>query len=153
MKPQYDSLNGKILECHKHIEKIFVARKNLNSLFPLKMEKYQALDAVAESFIDQLVFRFLKLQDTMGEGIFPRVLSLVLEDIKGKTFLDRLNRLEELDLVDKNQWLELRELRNEIAHEYSDNQEEIMEALNAIFDQSVILVDIFKKIEMFVSKQ
>ena len=57
----------------------------------------------------------------MGGRIFPAILSLAQEDVKKKTFIDILNRLEELEVLDKNQWLNLREARNEIAHEYSFN--------------------------------
>jgi len=37
------------------------------------------------------------------------------------TFLDILNRLEGLEIINKNRWLNLREVRNEIAYEYSFN--------------------------------
>jgi len=37
------------------------------------------------------------------------------------TFLDILNRLEGLEIIDKNRWLNLREVRNEIAYESSFN--------------------------------
>ncbi len=39
---------------------------------------------------------------------------------------------ESLELIDKNEWLNLRELRNEIAHEYSFNQDEIVDNLKLL---------------------
>jgi len=39
----------------------------------------------------------------MGEKIFPEILELSGEEVKSKTFIDRLNRLGELALVDKNE--------------------------------------------------
>jgi len=74
---------------------------------PLSIESYLSLNDVDLSFIDQLIFRFSKLQDTMGEKIFPFILVLSKEDVKKKTFIDILNRLEELEVVDKTEWLKL----------------------------------------------
>ena len=103
----------------KHIEKITVSKNRLSAIMPLSVESYLNLNDVDISFIDQLIFRFSKLQDTMGEKIFPFILVLSKEDVKKKTFIDILNRLEELEVVDKDEWLKLREIRNDIAHEYS----------------------------------
>lgn len=41
---------------------------------------------------------FSKLQDTMGE------------EVKSKPFIDRLNRIEELGILYKNDWMDLRKV-------------------------------------------
>ena len=90
---------------------------------PLSVKRYNTLDEIYISTIDQMIFRFSKLQDTMGDKIFPSILELNGEKVKVMTFIDRLNRLEELELLYKDEWMGLRKDRNEIAHEYSFNQE------------------------------
>lgn len=55
------------------------------------------------------------------------------EKVKKKTFIDILNRIEELGIVDKIKWLQLRESIKEIAHEYSSNADEVVHAINRIF--------------------
>ncbi len=102
----------KIYECDRHVEKINSSKKHLSSIMPLSIEKYPKLSDIEISFIDQLIFRFSKLQDTLGEKIFPSILILSQENVKRKTFIDILNRLEELEVVDKDKWLRLREIRN-----------------------------------------
>jgi hypothetical protein len=134
----------KLFECHKHVEKITVSKKYLSIIMPLSVESYRELNDIEMSFVDQLIFRFSKLQDTMGEKVFPGILSLSKEDVKRKTFIDILNRLEELEVVDKTQWLKLREIRNDIAHEYSFNTDEIVESIMAIYDASDELVNIYR---------
>ena len=111
---------------------------------PLSVESYLHLNDVDISFIDQLIFRFSKLQDTMGEKIFPFILVLSKEDVKKKTFIDILNRLEELEIVDKAEWLKLREIRNDIAHEYSFNRDEVVDSIVSIYKASDELIDIYK---------
>jgi hypothetical protein len=47
-----------------------------------------------------MIFRFSKLQDTMGDKIFPYILELNGEKVKVMTFV---NRLEELEFLYKDE--------------------------------------------------
>lgn len=148
-----NSFGEKIYECDKHVEKIITAKEYLGEVFPLTEIVYSGFNAVQSSFIDQLVFRFSKLQDSMGENIFPSILILSAEDVKRKTFIDILNRLEELELIDKTQWLLLRETRNDIAHEYSQNTVEVINSLNNVYFKSSETIEIYKRIKVFCTKR
>lgn len=144
-----NTFKEKIYECNKHIEKINISKKHLLQFIPLNTQTYLKMDEVSLSFIDSLIFRFSKLQDTMGEKIFPSILILSKEDVKKKTFLDILNRLEELEIVNKNEWLRLREARNEIAHEYSFNTNEVVDSINIIYEKSENLINIYQRVYNF----
>ncbi|WP_418641218.1 hypothetical protein [Sulfurimonas sp. ST-27] len=138
----------KLHECNQHKKRLLLAKKKLDSIIPLNIQKYNNLNDDYISYIDQLIFRFSKLQDTMGDKLFPALLELMGEEVKSKPFIDRLNRLEELGIVDKNEWLKLRKDRNEIAHEYSFNQDEVVDSINLIYDITYKLLffyDIFYK--------
>ena len=63
---------------------------------------------------------------------------------KEKTFIDILKGLEELEVVDKTKWLKLREIRNDIAHEYSFNSDEVVESIAAVYEVSDELIGIYK---------
>ena len=70
------------------------------------------------------------------------------ENPKSKPFIDTLNRLEQIGLLaDKNTWLELRKLRNNIAHQYEDESKQASEALNAIYAVKPTLERIFQTIK------
>jgi len=139
----------KIYECDRHVEKINISKSHLSSVLPLSTQRYLKLGDVEISFIDQLIFRFSKLQDTLGEKIFPFILILSKENVKRKTFIDILNRLEELEVVDKDKWLRLREIRNNIAHEYSFNLDEVVDSIELIYDVSDELIKIYEDILLF----
>ena len=145
-----DSLAKKIYECDKHVEKLTDAKEYLKEIMPLTVERYLKIDKIESSFIDQLNFRFSKLQDTIGESILKGILIKSKENVEKMTFLDILNRLEKLEVLDKSQWLHLREVRNEIAHEYSFNQDEVVENINLIYEKSDELVDIYKGLREFI---
>ena len=142
-----------VYECHKHIEKITVAKQHLSKYMPLTVEHYNNLNDIDMSFVDQLIFRFSKLQDTLGEKIFPSVLTLSEEDVKRKTFIDILNRLEELEIIKKNEWLKLREIRNEIAHEYSFNTEELVVSISNVYSTSNDLINLFDNVYKFCQEK
>ncbi|MEA2018502.1 MAG: hypothetical protein U9N59_08640 [Campylobacterota bacterium] len=145
-----DNLNKKLYECDKHVEKLNDAKAFLKDIMPLSIEKYLKIDKIQSSFIDQLNFRFTKLQDTVGESILKGVLIKSKEDVEKMTFLDILNRLEKLEILDKNRWLELREVRNEIAHEYSFNQDEVVDNINLIYEKTDELISIYEYIYKFI---
>ncbi len=144
------SLQEKLYECNQHVQKITTAKQYLQNIMPLTLHSYQQLDDVQKSFIDQLIFRFSKLQDSMGEKLFPAVLILAEEDVKKKTFLDVLTRLEELGLVTRQEWLRLREVRNEIAHEYTSNQTNVVASIVMIYEQSDSLIELYQRIVSFM---
>lgn len=143
MKDKTNTFIEKLYECNQHKKRIILAKKKLNKIMPLTSHKYRNLDDDFMSYIDQFIFRFSKMQDTMGEKLFPSFLELTGEEIKSKTFIDRLNRLEELGLVDKNEWMELRRNRNEVSCEYSFNQDEVVDGINLIYNSSDRLLSIY----------
>jgi hypothetical protein len=153
MKDIRQTFKEKIFECNKHAQKIEVAQKHLSNFIPLNVQSYQNMSEIDTSFVDQLIYRFSKLQDTLGEKIFPSILILAHEDVKKKTFIDILNRLEELEVVDRNEWLKLREMRNEIAHEYSFNLEEVVDSIVSIYTISSQLLAIYRKTVVFCEEK
>lgn len=143
----------KLYECEKHKEKMLDAKEFLEELMPLDVAKYGKISKIESSFIDQLVYRFTKLQDTLGESIFKGIMILSKENVKKMTFLDILNRLEELEIIEKNRWIALRDIRNEATHEYSFNQEEVVESINLIYKKSRELLEIYEKTNEFIKNR
>ena len=69
---------------------------------------------------DQILYRFSKLQDTMGERLIPATLGWLQEPHEAWPMRDRLDRLEKLGYLDVDPWLQWRDVRNRLAHEYPD---------------------------------
>lgn len=140
-----------LAECDKHLKRTNHAYEKMRVFMPLDAEKYQRLTDDEIEHIDQFLFRFAKLQDAMGEKLFVLLLEFLKEEnARNKPFVDILNRLEQLGLLDdKNVWLELRKIRNNIAHQYEDEPQQAAEALNAIFASKSILDEIYVKIKAY----
>ena len=80
-------------------------------------------DRLLVRLVDQILFRFGKLQDAMGERLVPATLTHLAEPFEDWPMRDRLNRLEKLGFVQVDDWLRWREVRNRLAHEYPDAPE------------------------------
>ncbi len=124
----YERLTVSIQKCRIHLNRLRYASRQVKELFPLTEENYRTLSDSKIGNIDQLVFRFTKLQDELGNNTFRFLLEYLQEDIAGKPFRDILSTLERLLIIDSsNTWLSLRELRNDLAHEYPMMVEETIE--------------------------
>lgn len=135
--------------CDTHLERLKSALKALRPLIPLDRDKYRKLSDIDISFIDQLSFRFGKLQDTAGRAL-RNILIALGEDVEGAPFIDILNRAEKIGIIDNAQeWMMLRELRNLLTHEYSEKEEDIISGINKLYEISLRLCDIYKKIKTY----
>ena len=136
----------KLYECNQHKTRLQVSKDKLKSEMPLNLAVYSNISDEMLSYIDQMIFRFSKLQDTLGDRIFPYLLTLLEEEVKSMPYIDRLNRLEELEILVANEWMILRKERNEIAHEYSYNVNELVDSINRIYEASFLLLNIYTKL-------
>lgn len=149
-----DELSEALQLCEIHNERMQYAYHKVMHSFPLNTRNYQELSQDDLSYLDQLIFRFSKLQDSMGNRLFPALLKNLGEDIRGLPFIDLLNLLERLELVeDHRQWLKLRETRNAVTHEYPFITDEIIEGLNALSDDAVIISNIWNSLKTYCQKR
>lgn len=70
--------------------------------------------------IDQILFRFTKLQDAIGQRLIPSTLSALGEPYEDWPMRDRLERLDRLGYLSVDSWLTWRDVRNRLAHEYPE---------------------------------
>ena len=127
----------------------------MSSFVPLDKQGYLSLTDQNITDIDQFLYRFGKLQDTVGEKLFPAILMFLREEkIRSKSFIDILNRLEKLEILDsKDDWLELRKIRDDLSHDYDDNPEEMASAINYIYEKKDTLESIYLKVTKFYNEK
>ncbi|PID33613.1 MAG: hypothetical protein CR955_01665, partial [Thiotrichales bacterium] len=136
-----------ISECDKHLNRLQYAKNELQSIFPLTEAKYTNLSSEEVQDIDQLIYRFSKLQDTIGNKLIKMVFALYEEDVAKFTFIDVLNRLEKADILIANEWKELREIRNILSHDYEDDPTSSVAILNRLYEKEIILEKIYLTIK------
>lgn len=145
-----DKLKEALHICEIHSQRMNYAFDKVEKHFPFDVEKYKDLTSDDLSYLDQLIFRFSKLQDSMGNRLFTSILQNLGEDIEGKPFIDLLTQLEKLNLIQNHkEWFTLRETRNLVTLEYPFFTPEIIEGLNLLSGQAVILDNIWKSLKQF----
>ena len=146
-------VNDNLSESNKHLNRLQNAIKALEGsyIFPLSAENFQSILESVEhlAYSDQIIYRFSKLQDCMGAKLFKSVLLYEGENVN-KPFLDILNQLEAIDIINVDEWFEIRDLRNEIAHDYEDNDEIAINILNTIYKLKSDLKETLDAIEKLV---
>jgi hypothetical protein len=115
------------------MQRLQYARDSLKNIFPIDTKSFLELAPEQVSRTDQLIYRFSQLQDTIGNKLFPLILEGLGEYTPNMPFIDILNTLEKLSIIEgAEQWLSLREIRNLVTHEYSGNEQEMVDALNEL---------------------
>jgi len=135
-------------EAKIHIEKIQKAKSILEKSMPLNLEDFENLNEQEQDKLDILAFRFAKLQDLLGDKVFRLILEFSGFNTQ-KKFIELLSELEKEGVLDLDKWIELRNARNDIAHEYPDNRENIIKAINFIFKESDYLISLTQKLEEY----
>jgi hypothetical protein len=113
-----------------------VSEKNIYEQFifdELKPQERAVLDAYLK--------RFSSVQDFLGAKIFS--LLLEISGINSSKMSEVLYHIEKEEIIDTlDEWIELREVRNELEHDYPENLQEALDDLK-------ICVESFEKIEKY----
>ena len=113
----------KISKVHlKRLERAAGEIKEMGKLEDVDLEDFETIKT-----IDTFIFRFMKLQDYMGNKLFKAFLIETGDYRDDMSFMDILDKLEKLRIIDSAEnWVKLRKLRNKLTHEYPDEVEEIL---------------------------
>jgi len=130
-------------EANRHKEHMLEAKETL--VLPIK--DYDSLCKLEKFALNTLIFRFSKLQDLMGSKIFRAFLNFSGMATDDMSFFDILKELEKEKVLDIDEWQFLRELRNDIAHDYPEELDEKIEKINLFIKKSDALLAIFNRLE------
>ena len=135
-------------EAKKHIQKIQSAKKVLKNVMPLNEENFIRLNEREQDKLDILIFRFAKLQDLLGRKIFRAILSYSGYEIN-LPFVEILSELERERLLEVDRWMALRDTRNAIAHEYPNEELQLANELNFIYNEVEYLIELTQNLEEY----
>jgi hypothetical protein len=131
------------------LEKVNLHKKRAKFAL-LEIQEWESLDSeIFEDFekiktVDSFIYRFIKLQDIMGEKLFKVFLDELGEYKDSMSLLDILDKLEKFEIIeDASKWMEYRKLRNQLTHEYPNNEEDVVEGIK-------LAISVFKEIEQIL---
>ena len=139
--------------CNLHLKRMVFAKLKVKAYIPLNRDNYYTIDEETIGFLDQYIYRFSKLQDTIGSRLFPFLMEVLAEPTSDKAFIDILNRLEKLGIIDSAfSWIQIRKIRDDIAHEYPASLFERIEGINLLFEKLEMLELIIERCRLMYEK-
>ena len=103
--------------------------------------------------IDGFIYRFSKIQDMMGEKLFPVYLKAVEEYSPSMPLIDILNKLEKFEIMDsETDWKYFRKLRNVLTHEYPDNEDDLIQGIKDALLVYPKVKMIYQNIKIYLDK-
>jgi len=127
------TLNQVKSELELHFKQVDAILAEMESYLPLSEHDFEDIEKLKT--IDSFILRFVKIQDRMGEKLFPALLETLGEYKSTMSLIDVLHRLEKLELIhSSDEWIDYRKLSNSLTHEYLNNRKEIAEIIKLAVD-------------------
>lgn len=127
------TLDDLLTECDLHL--LALQEAVARCPHPLTPADFATRNPDLVAALDQFAYRFAKLQDVMSVQLFRRfALDVLHEPVESSPVIDILNLLERYQLLPSVQrWQEIREIRNQITHEYRFDPHELIVVLQTAF--------------------
>ena len=147
-------LAAALTECGLHVQVLAQAFDEVQALLPFDATAVAAINPAQRRLLDQIAYRFGKLQDSLGEKVLPGLLLAAQEPVAPEaTFVEKLQRLERLGAVrSAADWKLLRELRNALAHDYPDAPELQAAWLNRLMSSIPMLLAMAQQAQAFAQR-
>lgn len=152
--PTIRTIESSIRECTAHIERMSNGETVLRGDFPLNEERLDTMGETNLAHLDQFIYRFMRLQDSMATRLFPSLYSWLEESSEPTPFLDVLNRLEQLRVVPSAvEWQRFRNLRNSLAHDYPETRKQTVSTLNELYTTWRKLEQMFNQARIYFEER
>lgn len=143
-------MDQKQLAVYKHLQEMIVIadaaflilKNTLEDCVPIteKTKNGEELNKIEKAFLEAFTSRFARASDIFYQKLLRTLDQLELSP-EG-TMIDRINRAKKRGIFDnQTPWLDLRALRNDIAHEYLINQNSLL--LKQALELSPALINAF----------
>jgi len=134
----------------------FYLNKTTKRLFvePFSLKKAENLidnDDLSET-LEAFVSRFSRLQDTLGDKFIPQLLNALGH--KQASLIDNLDTAERLEwITSADEWQEIRHLRNQMVHDYIEDLDILVSAIQIAQGFVLTLTNTSKKLENELQKR
>ena len=109
-------------------------------------------DPVLAEKIEAFTSRFCRVQDTLGDKLIPVWLKLLGEPVAA--VVDNLDKSEKLGVIPSaDEWLEVRQLRNQMVHEYIEDMEILSQALQTANQKVELFTDVSERLFSDINKR
>jgi hypothetical protein len=145
-------LKKRLEKLNKHYEALKEYHNYIKNIDQSLFDRYQfhTLSVEERGVLEAYLKRFASIQDYLGSKIFPYLLN-----ISGITFSkmsEALTLIEKEGIIDFDEWITFREIRNELEHDYPDDLDEALKDLKFCIDNFEKMEEILKKVFQFAKR-
>ena len=148
-------LKKRFLKLEKHYAALSDYKKLIEDLLEEKniynIDLFEKLGPRDRAVLDAYLKRFASVQDFLGAKIFP-----LLVDISGVTankMTETLFIMEREEIIDSlESWIELREVRNELEHDYPEELTEALKDLKYCIDHFNTMESYYNNSKTFANR-
>jgi len=118
--------------------------------FEFSVEEFNNLDTPPKAVLEAYLKRFSSLQDYLGAKVFRTLL-----DMAGMSYSkmsEVLTLIEKEEIVSLDRWIEFRNIRNELEHDYPDELEEALRELKYCVDSFDYMQEVVVKVFEFARR-
>jgi len=115
------------------------------------LEVFTQLSIQEKAFLDAYLKRFSSMQDFLGAKVFPVLLESA--GIPQSSMSETLSFIEKEGIIDDlSHWIELRQTRNELEHDYPEKLEEALINLKFCIDSYATLQGYYERTLQFTQQ-
>ena len=127
----------------KHLN--YSAHKLFESPFSLARARQLSVDEALAEQLEAFTSRFCRLQDTVADKLLPAWLNALGE--KTTVAIDNLDKAEKIGVLPSVlTWLEIRQLRNQMIHEYIEDLTILVDALKFSYTHLYFIIAVAEAI-------
>lgn len=130
-----EDIHARVLFLKKVVQKEFKHltysdEQTFKNLLTINKVKSLATDEAFSETVEAFGSRFGRFQDTLGQKLLPLWIKVLGE--QPAALIDNLNKAEQLGILSSTEeWLRIRELRNQMVHEYIEDNTILLNALQS----------------------
>lgn len=132
----------------KHYETLKEYKVFIEELgFDFSVEEFKKLDTAQKAVLEAYLKRFSSLQDYLGAKVFRSLLDM--SGIGYSKMSEVLTLIEKEEIVDLDRWIEFRNIRNDLEHDYPDELKEALIDLKYCVDSFDYMQGVVQKVFNF----
>lgn len=121
-----------------------------SSNFNFSIDAFEMLNIETKAVLEAYLKRFSSLQDYLGAKVFKGLLDI--SGISYSKMSEVLTLIEKEEIVSLDTWIEFRNIRNDLEHDYPDELEEALSDLRYCVDSFDALEAIVQKVFAFAKR-
>jgi len=115
--------------------------------FDFSPEAFADLKVEQKALLEAYLKRFASLQDYLGAKVFSALLDRA--GISYTKMSEVLSLMEKEGIIDLDRWIEFRNVRNDLEHDYPDELDDALEDLRYCFEHFDDLSEIVRRVYAF----